>query len=145
MLMVRQPGGASRMKVQARCVGPRAWLQGELPTCGTSVRCALRPVGSATHWPRRVGLKLQFMKPSSPGVTLSRRLSCGLFRRTVEPRVPPGTSSAPTSAASTVRAQQHSKAPQPLLTVLPRVTATGRNGSVRPSTSMVSPMQAWPR
>ena len=45
---------------------------------------------------------------------------------TAVPRMPPGTSSAPTKVASSVRAQQHSKPPQPLLTVLPSVTATGR-------------------
>ena len=44
-----------------------------------------------------------------------------------------------------VRAQQHSKPPQPLLTVLPSATATGRNGSVLPSMTMVSPMCAWSR
>jgi hypothetical protein len=62
------------------------------------------------------------MKPSSPGLTLCSRSSCGGSCRMVVPSVPPGTSSAPTSVASTVRAQQHSKAPQPLLTVLPSVT-----------------------
>ncbi len=59
------------------------------------------------------------------------------------PIVPPGTSSAPTSVVSTVRAQQHSKPPQPLLTVLPIVIATGRYGIVWPSISIVSPTQAW--
>ncbi len=140
-----QLGGGSRMNIHARWVGPSAWLQGEWPTCGTSVRWALRPVGRACHWSGVVGLKLHCMKPSSPGSTLASRLSCGLFNRTVVPSVPPGTSSAPTSVASRVRDQQASKAPQPLLTVLPSVTATGRCGRVWPSISMVWPMQACSR
>jgi hypothetical protein len=48
------------------------------------------------------------MKPSGPGVTLSWRRDIGRASRTVVPIVPPGTSSAPTSTASIVRAQQHS-------------------------------------
>ena len=66
------------------------------------------------------------MKPSGPGLTLSWRCDIGRVNRIVVPIVPPGTSSAPTSVAITVRAQQHSKPPQPLLTVLPSVIATGR-------------------
>ena len=63
--------------------------------------------------------------------------------RTVVPSVPPGTSSPPTTAASIVRAQTHSKPPQPLLTVLPRLTDTGRYGRRSPSMSIVSPTRAW--
>ncbi len=48
------------------------------------------------------------MKPSGPGFTLDQRLSAGRLSRTVVPSVPPGTSSAPTRQASSVRAQQHS-------------------------------------
>ena len=66
------------------------------------------------------------MNPSGPGLTLCSRSAMGRLSRTVVPSVPPGTSSPPTSVASSVRAQQHSKPPQPLLTVLPSVTATGR-------------------
>jgi len=88
---------------------------------------------------------LAHMKPSGPGLTLAWRSESGLFRRTVVPSVPPGTSSAPTRAASIVRAQQHSNPPQPLLTVLPSATATGRNGRVLPSMTMVSPIRACAR
>ena len=112
---------------------------------GTSVLCMLRPVGCEAQWALSVALNFCAMKPSSPGSTLLCRLSCGRFRRTVVPTVPPGTSSAPTSTASMVRAQQHSKAPQPLLTDLPRITATGRKGSVTPSITMVSPTPALAR
>jgi hypothetical protein len=48
------------------------------------------------------------MNPSGPALTLFSRSFCGRLMRTVVPIVPPGTSSAPTSAASIVRAQQHS-------------------------------------
>ena len=100
--------GASEANIQARCVGPSACAQGELPTIGTRVRCALRPVGCAIQSFWLVALKCATMKPSSPGCTLFSRLSCGLLSRTVVPIVPPGTSSAPTRVASMVRAQQHS-------------------------------------
>ena len=82
------------------------------------------------------------MKPSGPAFTLASRSASGRLRRTVVPIVPPGTSSPPTSAASIVRAQQHSNPPQPLFTVLPSVTATGRYGIRMPSMSIVSPTQA---
>ncbi|MEQ1807600.1 MAG: hypothetical protein ABL900_19645 [Burkholderiaceae bacterium] len=85
------------------------------------------------------------MNPSGPAFTLSSRSDIGRFSRTVVPRVPPGTSSAPTSVASSVRAQQHSKPPQPLFTVLPSVTATGRKGIDWPSMVIVSPTHAWSR
>ena len=111
------------------------------PACDAG--CASSGSLSQEFWP--VGLKYCTMKPSSPGFTLRWRLSCGRLRRTVVPSVPPGFSSAPTSAARTVRAQQHSKAPQPLLTDLPSVTATGRSGSVSPSISIVAPMLAASR
>ena len=137
--------GTSRWNIQASWVGPSAWLHAELPTIGTRVRWALRPVGWATQCSLSVGLNFCAMKPSSPAVTLRWRSSWGRFSRTVVPRVPPGTSSAPTRVASTVRAQQHSKAPQPLFTDLPRVTATGRSGRVAPSTSMVAPICAFSR
>ena len=89
-----------------------------------------------------VGFSGKCMNPSGPGVTLCRRCDIGRASRTVVPIVPPGTSSAPTSTASIVRAQQHSKPPQPLFTVLPSVTATGRYGIVLPSISIVWPTQA---
>ena len=47
------------------------------------------------------------MKPSLVGVMLAKRSSGGsLSLSTAGPTVPPGTSSAPTSVASTTRAQQ---------------------------------------
>src|SRR5205814_9005516 len=104
-------------------------------TSGARVLWALRLVGRACHLSLDVGLSGWAMKPSGPGRTDSIRLDDGWFERTVVPRMPPGTSSAPTRAASRVRAQQHSKPPQPLLTDLPSRIATGRSGSVTPSTS----------
>ena len=82
------------------------------------------------------------MNPSGPGLTEAWRDPAGRLSRTVVPRRPPGTSNPPTRQAIIVRAQQQSKPPQPLLTVLPRVIATGRRGRVRPSISMVSPTRA---
>ena len=82
------------------------------------------------------------MKPSGPGNTLSTRAGTWRLSRTVVPSVPPGTSRPPTSAASSVRAQTHSKPPQPLLTVLPKLTETGRYGMRTPSMSIVSPICA---
>ena len=140
-----EPAGCSRWNIQASWVGPSAWLQAVLPTMGTSVLCMLRPVGLTAQLALSVALNFCAMKPSSPGSTLLWRLSCGRFRRTVVPSVPPGFSSAPTSTASTVRAQQHSKAPQPLLTDLPSITATGRSGSVTPSITVVAPTLAFSR
>ena len=77
-------------------------------TSGTSVLWALRLVGRACQSFFDVGFSGWAMKPSGPGRTDSRRFDDGRFRRIVVPRMPPGTSSAPTSAASSVRAQQHS-------------------------------------
>ena len=82
------------------------------------------------------------MNPSRIGRTLLWRLSAGRLSLTAVPSAPPGTSRAPTSTASMVLAQQQGYPPQPLLTPLPRSTATGRKGSSRPSISMVSPTQA---
>ena len=51
------------------------------------------------------------MKPSGPGLhALHARSDIGRISRTVVPSVPPGTSSAPTRQASSVRAQQHLEA-----------------------------------
>src|SRR5262249_20162637 len=119
--------------IQARWVGPSAWLQAEFATSGTSVRWALRTGGRATQPRLAVGFIGYSMNPSGPGFTLDHRLSAGRLSPTVVPSVPPGTSSAPTRHASRVRAQQHSYPPQPLFTVLPSAIATGRNGRVAPS------------
>ena len=138
-------GGASFMNSHGSCAGESAPDQEPSETSGTSVLCALRLVGRACHLSFDVALSGCDMKPSGPGRTDSIRLDDGRLSRIVVPRMPPGTSSAPTSAASSVRAQQHSKPPQPLLTDLPRRIATGRSGSVTPSTSMVAPTRACSR
>jgi hypothetical protein len=88
-------------------------------------RYALRMFGCALQRAGSVGLKGKSIRPSGPAFTLLWRSDIGRLSRTVVPRMPPGTSSAPTSEASSVRAQQHSNPPQPLVTVLPRLTATG--------------------
>ncbi len=121
-----RPFGVSSRNIHEKCVGPRAWLHGPLAASGTIVRYALRMFGFGDQRALSVGLSGYSMKPSGPVTTLSTRAGTCRLSRTVVPSVPPGTSSPPTSAASIVRAQTHSKPPQPLLTVLPRLTATGR-------------------
>jgi hypothetical protein len=64
--------------------------------------------GAAFHVSFAVGFTGCSMKPSGPGFTESSRFWAGRLSRTVVPRIPPGTSSAPTAAASIVRAQQDS-------------------------------------
>ena len=136
-------GKGSFCCIHARCVGPRAWLQGEFAANGMSVWCPCRTVGREIHPSLSVGFHGYSMKPSGPGRTLLWRLIAGRLSRTVVPMVPPGTSRAPTSETRSVRAQAQSYPPQPLATVLPSTTATGRKGNSRPSTSTVSPIRAW--
>ena len=101
-------GGGSPMKSHGNCAGESAPDHEPSETSGTSVVCALRLVGRACHLSFDVGLSGCAMKPSGPGRTDSIRFDDGRFKRIVVPRMPPGTSSPPTSAAMTVRAQQHS-------------------------------------
>src|SRR5512132_1328121 len=138
-------GGGSPMNSHGSCAGDSAPDHEPSDTSGTSVLWALRLVGRACHLSFDVGFSGCAMKPSGPGRTDSIRLDDGRFSRTVVPRMPPGTSSAPTRAASSVRAQQHSKPPQALFTDFPSTMATGRSGKVTPSTSMVAPTRACSR
>ena len=84
--LAEHPGqlrGAERLAPRRRC-------RRSAPACGG--RCA--PVGWLDPaWSCR-GLKCCAMKPSSPGLTLRWRLSCGRFSAPWCRGVPPGTSSA---------------------------------------------------
>ncbi len=123
-----QFSGTSLLEQPARCVGPSAWLQAPAaaapaaPACGA--RCdvgLLQPgvlvgrVEDVLH--ETVGARYRRWHGGSRAAC-SGAPSCPAFRPALRARRP-----APRARCAT---STHSNAPQPLLTVLPSVTATGR-------------------